>query len=89
MDKIKILCISEGGGVINRRMRPQVFLLNLYLWGGGQYVGKKGLARKGKFEIERNDAGRKTKVEMIQSMMMQSWQEMHDASSALPNNFFS
>ena len=81
--------IGGGGGVINRRMRPQVFLHNLYLWGGGGYhVGKKSLARKRKFEIEWNDAGRKTKVEMTQSMIMRLWQKMHEASSALPNNFF-
>ena len=82
--------IGGGWGVINRRMGPQVFLLNLYLWrGGGQYVGKKDLREKGKFEIERNDAGRKTKVKMTRSMMMRSWQEMHDGRSALSNNFFS
>ena len=36
-----------------------------------------------------NDAGRKTKVEMTQSMIMQLWQKkkMHEASFALPNNF--
>ena len=39
--KERYCAYRRGGGIINRKMRPQVFLHNLYLWGEGGLTRRK------------------------------------------------